>query len=80
MLPVGMHPGDDIFDGTLHLEVNEVLPINDPHPVIRSPVGVEQSGVPIPFILSAIRIKEGPVHPAKAAPDRRGRGKGKNRL
>ena len=75
-----MYPGDDIFDGTFHLEIYKVLPIDDPHTVIRSPVGVEQGGVPIPFILPAISIKEGPIHSAKAAPNRRRRGKGKHCL
>ena len=65
VLPVGMDAGDDILDIPLHFEVDEILAVDDAHPVISPPGLMEPHRVAVPLIFPAIGIQYRPIHTAQ---------------
>ena len=70
VLPVRMHARDHILDGSLHLEIDQVLTVNDLYSVVSAPVSVKHGRVHIPLVLPAVGIQHGAVHTAETAAHR----------
>ena len=70
MFPVRMHSCDHIFNGPLHLEIDQVLAVDDLYAVVSAPVSVEHGRVHIPLVLPAVGIQHGAVHTAETSSHR----------
>ena len=69
--PVRMHTSDRVLDGFLHLEVCQVLPVDDVDIVIRTSGFMKLDRVAIPLKFTAEGIQHGSIHAAQTVTEGR---------